>query len=193
MRSKDTKRIIFFGLTGKKTVPVFLNMLVILLSMSFGLFCAEEAVKTDSFTDLFDLIGGNPISQPESKDVSPLILNDLTVQTTDWSCTQGTQKIEVYFSFRNTPPAPTSVKGYLGRPGIMTLSTDGLTVDNFILQESTPNSLFPDRFIFYSPETSQSYKIIVTAFNAFGKSTKEINSVPPNDHCQGTVNTPVTI
>ncbi|RHX95512.1 hypothetical protein DLM76_00510 [Leptospira yasudae] len=78
----------------------------------------------------------------------------------------------------------------------MTLGSDGLTVSNFISEESSPNPLFPDRFIFYSPETAQSYKIIVIASNTFGKSAKEINSVPPNPPngpCFGAVAAPVTI
>ncbi|MBM9577092.1 hypothetical protein JWG45_07985 [Leptospira sp. 201903070] len=183
-----------------KQIIFIIQFTMILQTVSFGLSCKGGARNNDLLIPLIGPLEEQANSElkpePESPNGHPL-LNDLTVQTTYRTGTPDDQKIEVRFSFQKTPASPwPSIKAYLGRPNVMTLNPNDLSVNNFILEEATPNPFFPDRFIFFSPETSQPYKIIVVVSNPFGKSFKEINSVPPTPPqgpCYGAISAPVAV
>ncbi|TGL75094.1 hypothetical protein [Leptospira yasudae] len=182
--------------------------LILLLATSF---CKPPGGSEDLSALLISLAGGSSnktttknddVSDPENPNPSQSpfrpILNDLAVQTAYVTGAGGDdrQRVTVTFSFQNVPPGPLTLKAYLGRPNVITLSADGTTVQNYIQERLNPDPMFPNEFTFLSPETTQPYRIFVLASNSFGKSAKSILSTapaPPAGPCANAVSAPTTI
>ncbi|MBM9500272.1 hypothetical protein JWG44_08420 [Leptospira sp. 201903071] len=185
-----------------------MRTLTIVVFVSLFQFCKAESSNSNFATLIVALLSGNTQTVnsgtgPENDSSNPgespnrPILNDLTVQTNYLNVGDGEQRIQVDVSFQNTPPSPLTLKAYLGRPSLISLNADGVSVRNYMQEKLNPDSsLFPNRFTFFSPEITQRYKIIIIASNSFGKSSREIISTPPaapGGPCSGAVNAPTTI
>ncbi|TGM52833.1 hypothetical protein [Leptospira adleri] len=123
-------------------------------------------------------------------------LNDLTVTTNYVVGSEDSQSIRVKVSLKKQVSYPVTFKAYLGRPTILRLKPDGISVTTYIDEENTLTGLNQDEFLFLSPETSMSYKIIVIAESERGYSAKEIISnppPPPAGPCAGAVAAPVVV
>lgn len=123
-------------------------------------------------------------------------LNDLTVTTNYVVGSEGSQSIRVKVSLKKQVSYPVTYKAYIGRPTILNLKPDGVSVTTYIGENNTLTGLNLDEFLFVSPETSMSYKIIVIAESERGHSAKEILSTPPPPPagpCAGAVAAPIVV
>ncbi|RHX86092.1 hypothetical protein [Leptospira stimsonii] len=172
----------------KRTKLLFKGVLISIIPLLFIQNCNPGA-------DNKDLTAPLVASQSFFATIPPT-LNELKVNTVyQTGFPEDSQKVEISFSFQQTPTKPYSIKAYIGRPNFIELDADGTTVRNYI-KAIDPSDFFPDRFIWTSPETSASYQIIVVTSNSFGKSTKKINSIaptPPAGPCNGSIAAPTTI
>ncbi|MBM9579801.1 hypothetical protein JWG45_21880 [Leptospira sp. 201903070] len=201
MKKKIDSKITF---QRKNSLISYLQILTLLLFATSLQFCKIDSTNSNLAILVVALLAGNSqtiTSDPADSFIpgeSPNrpILKELTVQTAYLNVGSGEQKIQVDVSFENNPPSPT-LKVYLGRPSLMSLNGDGISVRNYMQEKLNPDStLFPNRFSFFSPEITQRYKIIIVASNSFGKSSKEIISIPPTapgGPCAGALNAPTTI
>ncbi|AYV55174.1 hypothetical protein [Leptospira kmetyi] len=165
--------------------------------------CGGASGAGDFSSALIFLLGGGDKSVPTGGSHSPVetsngpVLNNLNV-TTEYRVISGDpyQIVSVKFSLKNQVSFPVTYKAYLGRPAILQLKPDGVSVTTYITEKLSTEPGSPDTFVFLSPEVSQSYKIIVIAQSQFGNSSKEIISTaptPPAGVCAGAVSAPVTI
>ncbi|MDV6236804.1 hypothetical protein CH379_014340 [Leptospira ellisii] len=139
--------------------------------------------------------GGDP--PPPDPETSGPQLNDLASQTNYGISSSGDfQSIRITFLLNTVVAYPVTYKAYLGRPTLMQLNADGVSVSNYLQETSNTEPGSSNRFLFTTPETSQSYKVIVIAQSSFGNSSKEIITTPPTPPvgpCAGAVALPTTI